>query len=137
MYSFSSSSSTAAAENNLKILCSDVSSSSHDSEQSVESSPQKQQVATCNKRQKLFLQRSLASRTISFVETEIESLTSKCHFLKENTITCKIAKLERSEIVVGELLGEGGFSQVHTVKKFDFITEEEDDDDDDVVAVVS
>mmetsp|Transcript_2445 Transcript_2445/g.4595 ORF Transcript_2445/g.4595 Transcript_2445/m.4595 type:complete len:529 (+) Transcript_2445:298-1884(+) len=91
----------------------------------------------CRDKRRAFLTRSLATRTVSFVESEIESLTSQCRFLKETNVDASnIAKLERSEVVLGKLLGEGGFSEVYTVEGF-CLKEDEDEDGMDLDEVLS
>ncbi|KAG7345292.1 serine/threonine protein kinase [Nitzschia inconspicua] len=66
-------------------------------------------------KRRAFLTRSLATRTISFVDSEVERLTKEYTFLKKVQPSTSIAKLDRSELVLGERLGEGGFSQVYAV----------------------
>jgi serine/threonine protein kinase len=67
------------------------------------------------KRRASFLARSLATRTVSFVESQVERLTCECNFIKHEQPNAQIAELDRSEVLLGELLGQGGFSQVHSV----------------------
>ena len=70
-----------------------------------------------NRRKAAFRARSLATRTISFIESELERSTCESFFLSEHQPR-SIANLERREIVLGELLGEGGFSKVHAIASF-------------------
>jgi serine/threonine protein kinase len=76
---------------------------------------------TCNKRRNLFLARSLASRTVSFIESELENVTSRSRFLTNHSIddndddVVVVARLRHSEIITGTMLGQGGFSQVYAV----------------------
>eukprot|EP00529_Nitzschia_sp_RCC80_P016568 CAMPEP_0113493178 /NCGR_PEP_ID=MMETSP0014_2-20120614/28459_1 /TAXON_ID=2857 /ORGANISM="Nitzschia sp." /LENGTH=649 /DNA_ID=CAMNT_0000387035 /DNA_START=683 /DNA_END=2632 /DNA_ORIENTATION=+ /assembly_acc=CAM_ASM_000159 len=93
-------------------------------------------------RQRSFLKRSMASRTVSFIEAEVETLTSQCQFIVHNnrndntSHSNTIMELDRSQIVVGELLGEGGFSSVYEVRNIfhdrrsDDHDHDHDDDDD-------
>lgn len=102
--------------------------------------------STCNKRRNRFLTRSLASRTISFIESELENVTSRSNFLNSTrttttttsiindddddaTTTTDVAvpRLHRTEIVTGELLGQGGFSQVYAIEAFRLSSNDDDD----------
>jgi serine/threonine protein kinase len=79
-------------------------------------SPSSSVTPTSNaKRRAAFLARSLATRTISFVDSEVERLTRESKFLREEQPQADVARLDRSEFLVGNLLGEGGFSQVYEV----------------------
>eukprot|EP00529_Nitzschia_sp_RCC80_P016937 CAMPEP_0113451698 /NCGR_PEP_ID=MMETSP0014_2-20120614/6471_1 /TAXON_ID=2857 /ORGANISM="Nitzschia sp." /LENGTH=659 /DNA_ID=CAMNT_0000343059 /DNA_START=541 /DNA_END=2520 /DNA_ORIENTATION=- /assembly_acc=CAM_ASM_000159 len=89
-----------------------------------------------NHRQRSFMKRSMASRTVSFIEAEVEPLTSQCQFVQNNrnNNTSTIMELDRSQIVVGELLGEGGFSSVYEVRNI-FHNRSDDDHDHDFNAM--
>lgn len=83
-------------------------------------------------RRKDFFARSLASRTVSFVESELETVTARSWFFKSHrsshgsnddghavvAYNQTVARIDRSEIIAGDLLGEGGFSQVYSVESF-------------------
>jgi serine/threonine protein kinase len=80
-----------------------------------------------------WLQRSLAIRTVSFVDSEIDNLLGHCRFLQQGH-TCEekhIARFRRRDIQIGRLLGKGGFSEVHQVTEFDIAEAEDEDDNDD------
>jgi serine/threonine protein kinase len=81
-----------------------------------------------------WLQRSLAIRTVSFVDSEIDNLLGHCRFLQQVGQTCEekhIARFRRRDIQIGSLLGKGGFSEVHQVTGFQI---EDDEDEDDMEA---
>jgi serine/threonine protein kinase len=84
---------------------------------------------TNNKRRASFLTHSLATRTVSFVESQVEQLTSECNFLKQVSPNIDIVQLDRSEVFLGELLGEGGFSQVHSVATIHLHSHRDDSSD--------
>mmetsp|Transcript_350 Transcript_350/g.510 ORF Transcript_350/g.510 Transcript_350/m.510 type:complete len:418 (+) Transcript_350:114-1367(+) len=77
-----------------------------------------------------FRKRSMANRTVSSIESEIEIFLSKCPFLasSEDEPSC-VAKFHRSEIEVGELLGKGAFSEVYQVKAVNPCFEHEDEEE--------
>lgn len=75
--------------------------------------------------------RSIASRTVSFIEAEVEALVSECRFINVHsqksssaggggdsggTNKNSLMQLNRAQIEVGHLLGEGGFSSVYEVR---------------------
>ncbi|KAL3902797.1 MAG: hypothetical protein SGARI_005670 [Bacillariaceae sp.] len=69
------------------------------------------------RRKAAFVKRSLATRTISFIESELERSTCESSFLRERQPS-PIAKLERGEIILGDLLGRGGFCEVYAIASF-------------------
>lgn len=75
-----------------------------------------------NRSRNAWLQRSMATRTVSYVESEVEQLTATCRFLKNSTDSCgesSIANFRRNEIDVGAPIGHGGFSEVRRITRLD------------------
>ncbi|CAJ1922842.1 unnamed protein product [Cylindrotheca closterium] len=84
-----------------------------------------------------FRKRSMAQRTVTSIESEIELFMSKCSLLAsfEDEESC-VAKFHRSEIEVGELLGKGAFSEVYQVKAVNPCFEHESEDEENLRCVV-
>jgi serine/threonine protein kinase len=73
-----------------------------------------------------WLQRSMATRTVAYVESEVEQLTTTCRFLNATTESCggsSIANFHRNEIHVGAPIGQGGFSEVRQITHLDLTAE--------------
>jgi serine/threonine protein kinase len=71
-----------------------------------------------------WMKRSVASRTAHMVETEVAVLTARCRFLQQRQQATEngecsntIGIFNRCEIVTGELVGQGAFSEVWEVKE--------------------
>jgi len=77
-----------------------------------------------------FRKRSMAKRTVSSVESEVEIFMSNCPFLTSSECDVdRLAKFHRSEIEVGELLGKGAFSEVYQVTGVKLSFEHEDEEE--------
>ena len=85
--------------------------------------------------------KSLAIRTVAFVDAEVEKLMSNSRFLRrreqqqqQQQQGSTIASFRRREIEIGEFLGRGAFSEVYQIKSFhiDEDSSSEHDDDDQV-----
>ena len=67
--------------------------------------------------------KSLAIRTVAFVDAEVDTLLSSSRFLRQNQQEPEsnraMARFGRKEIELGELLGQGAFSEVYQVASFD------------------
>lgn len=61
---------------------------------------------------------SVAQRAISFVESDLQHVLSQSPFLRHSQAGEHIAVFHRSEIITGNRLGKGGFSDVHAVIGF-------------------
>jgi serine/threonine protein kinase len=84
--------------------------------------------STCTtSRSKAWMTRSVAQKMVSHVEAELDTLRSTCRLLQSTTCTTCVAPLQRSEIQLGALLGEGGFSEVYQVTGFDFDEHDEEE----------
>lgn len=79
-----------------------------------------------------FRKRSMAQRTVTSIESEIELFMGKCPFLAaaqcDDESPC-VAKFDRSEIEVGELLGKGAFSEVRVLKAVELCFQHEDEEE--------
>ena len=62
---------------------------------------------------------SVARRTASFLEDEVDSRTSGCHFFSQVEENENIMKLKRNQIQIHDKLGQGAFSEVHSVSILD------------------
>ena len=84
---------------------------------------------TQQRKANLWLRKSIAARAANDVEAEVTALTSNCRFLQRSD-ACQSSTHEnmnekrvfglfyREEIVDGELLGHGAFSEVHEIREF-------------------
>lgn len=67
-------------------------------------------------------QKSVIRRSTSLIEPDIDKIVAKSPFLQKNAKLDKfkkgIALFKRHEIVIGSLLGKGGFSHVYEIKGF-------------------
>ncbi len=80
-------------------------------------------------RKQAFLKRSLAHRTVSFVENEVEKIMSTSAFMQSTEARSDVAPLQRHEIQKGELVGQGGFSEVYQLTSLNLGDAEADHDD--------
>ncbi|KAL3936163.1 MAG: hypothetical protein SGBAC_008462 [Bacillariaceae sp.] len=77
-----------------------------------------------------FRKRSMANRTVSSIESEVEVFMSKSPVLAESEDdSSSIAEFHRSEIEVGELLGKGAFSEIYQVKALNPCFEHQDEEE--------
>jgi serine/threonine protein kinase len=84
-------------------------------------------VKDSSKTRRQWWQRTVVRRSLSSIEPDFENLVSTSPFLQkhlndENHLRC-IAPFHRTEIITGELLGRGGFSQVMDVVSFNLLPE--------------
>lgn len=89
----------------------------------MQSSPQHEQTPSSGKSSNMearnnWWRQSIAKRTISFVESDLQHVLAQSPFLKHSAQGDHIAVFHRSEIVAGARLGKGGFSNVHEVAGF-------------------
>jgi serine/threonine protein kinase len=72
-------------------------------------------------------QRSVVRRSLLSIESEYDKLIASSPFLQNHVTvekhTIRIALFHRSEIVIGELIGKGGFSQVMDILAFNLLPE--------------
>lgn len=96
-------------------------------EMHIQASIEKVSLNDSRKSRKLWWQRSVVRRSLSSIEPEFENLSSSSPFLKQHMHEKKhlrqIAFFHRSEIVTGDMLGKGGFSQVMDVLSFNLLPE--------------
>lgn len=88
------------------------------------------QQRSSNRSRSAWFQRSVAPRTVAYVEAEVEQLTTTCRFLKATAGSCgesSIANLHRNEIHVGAPIGQGGFSEVRRITHLDLTAAAEHD----------
>lgn len=62
--------------------------------------------------------RSLVQKTVSFVENDLHHVLQLSPFLQKAKRNEQVAFFHRSEILTGELLGKGGFSEVYEIAGF-------------------
>jgi serine/threonine protein kinase len=88
-----------------------------------------EKVTLCDakKSRKLWWQRSVVRRSLSSIEPEFENLSNGSPFLQrhlnEKKHVRRIALFHRAEIITGEMLGKGGFSQVMDILSFNLLPE--------------
>jgi serine/threonine protein kinase len=69
-----------------------------------------------------FLKRSLAARTQTFVDEEVDQLTSTCRFLGQASSDSTTPTFDKDELIISETpLGKGSFSQVHQVQAINLV----------------
>jgi serine/threonine protein kinase len=93
----------------------------------LQASMEKVSLSDAKKSRKLWWQRSVVRRSLSSIEPEFENRSTSSSFLQrhmnEKKHVRRIALFHRTEIVTGELLGKGGFSQVMDILAFNLLPE--------------
>ena len=87
-------------------------------------------VSNMGSRKQAFLARSMAHRTVSFIEHEVERIVSSSQFLQSTALREDVASLKRSEIELGNMLGQGGFSEVYELNALELTQDASEHDED-------
>jgi serine/threonine protein kinase len=93
--------------------------------------PSKPAATMSNNRKQAFMKRSLAHRTVSYIENEVEKMKGASPFLQSGEARADIALLKRDEMELGKLVGQGGFSEVYQLEALNLHDDDAEHDADD------
>jgi hypothetical protein len=70
-------------------------------------------------RKSSFLARSMAYRTVSFIESTMEQKLSSSRFLQAHPVRSDLVTLNREDMTLGKRIGQGAFSDVYELDAFE------------------